>query len=266
MAKLETKDDLVFYIFRKLGYPVLEINVDEDQVHDRIDEALDMFNEYHDDGSKKVYLSIKVTKEILDAAKEKEPIDDTLIQFEQDKFILQLPSSISEVVKVLPVKSHRFSLHGNWHHDHVVTNNYTRSFFDFKTIDYFIYRHSRELAKNLFQRVTPIRYQRYGSKLHIDTSLDRYSVDDYIVIECYLDANLEDNPEIINDIWFKRYCVELVRQQWATNLSLYENMQLPGGLTVNASDMLSQANDNIEKLEEELRTNYEQPLGFYINR
>lgn len=55
MATPTSRAEFKEYCLRKLGKPVIEINVDDDQVDDRIDEALKYYWDYHFDGSEKLY-------------------------------------------------------------------------------------------------------------------------------------------------------------------------------------------------------------------
>ena len=61
MAVPNSRESLKQYCLRSLGKPVIDINVDEDQVEDRIDEALQYFAQYHTDGVERMYLKYKVT-------------------------------------------------------------------------------------------------------------------------------------------------------------------------------------------------------------
>ena len=72
MAKPTTKAEFKDYIKRKLKAPVLEINVDDDQLDDRVDEALQYFYQYHYEGSTKVYLKHQVTSDQLTTMKTNE--------------------------------------------------------------------------------------------------------------------------------------------------------------------------------------------------
>ncbi len=61
MAVPTTRAEFKEYCLRKLGKPVIEINVDDDQVEDRIDESLKYYYDYHFDGSEKIYYKHIVT-------------------------------------------------------------------------------------------------------------------------------------------------------------------------------------------------------------
>ena len=61
MAAPATRQELIDWCLRQLGHPVIEINVDDDQVSDRIDEALQYYHDYHFNGVERVYLKQQVT-------------------------------------------------------------------------------------------------------------------------------------------------------------------------------------------------------------
>ena len=66
MAKPNSRATYIDYCKRSLGHPVVEINVDDDQVDDRVDEALQFYQEYHSDGILREYLKHQVTKADID--------------------------------------------------------------------------------------------------------------------------------------------------------------------------------------------------------
>ena len=70
MAKPSSRQELIDYCLRQLGEPVLEINVDEDQIEDAVDDAVQFFHERHFDGVEKMYLKHKLSQDMIDAARE----------------------------------------------------------------------------------------------------------------------------------------------------------------------------------------------------
>ena len=69
MAKPSTRQGLIDYCLRKLGAPVLEINIDDDQIDDLVDDAIQYFNERHFDGVERMYLKYKITQDDIDRGK-----------------------------------------------------------------------------------------------------------------------------------------------------------------------------------------------------
>jgi hypothetical protein len=115
----------------------------------------------------------------------------------------------------------------------------------------------------LLNGVQSCQYQRHGNKLFIDMAwTDKLQAGQYIIVECYL--SLDDTPEMWNDSWLKRYSTALIKQQWGQNLSKFDGMQLPGGVTINAQEILQQAEEEIKALEETLRDSYELPVDFIV--
>ena len=106
----------------------------------------------------------------------------------------------------------------------------------------------------------PIRYKQHMNRLYLDMDMASVNDDEYIIIECHRKIDPNDFTDIYNDMWLKRYSTALVKYQWAENLSKFEGIALPGGVTLNASEMKAQAQEEITKLEEESRLNYELPV------
>src|SRR5210317_516986 len=82
------------WCLRKLGAPVIEINVDDDQVEDRIDEAIAYWNDYHFDGTQRVFLKHQVTQE------------------DKDNGYIPVPDNIIGIVNIFPITSSFFSSSG----------------------------------------------------------------------------------------------------------------------------------------------------------
>ena len=66
MASPTTRQELIDYCLRRLGAPVLEINVDDDQIDDLVDDAVQYFQERHYDGSERMYLKYQITQDDID--------------------------------------------------------------------------------------------------------------------------------------------------------------------------------------------------------
>ena len=77
MAAPSSRDTIIEYCLRRLGDPVIEINVDPDQLEDRLDEALEVYQEFHSDATFKTYLKHLVTA--TDVSNEYIPISSEVI-------------------------------------------------------------------------------------------------------------------------------------------------------------------------------------------
>jgi len=266
MAKPTTKDELKEYIKRKLGAPVLEINVDEDQLDDRVDEALQYFYQYHYDGSMKVYLKHKITsakkttmktnESLTESAAGTHAYDDEAFELQQNYIVL--PEFVTAVMNIFPFHDKnnlnmfdlRYQLRLNDLWDLTSTNilYYTQ-----------VQQHIQLLDRVLVGR-QPIRYNQHMNRLYLDMDVDSISANEYIIIECYRKLDPTTFTDVYDDMWLKKYATALVKYQWGENLSKFTGIALPGGVQLDASQMKSEAQEEIRRLEEESRLNHEMPV------
>ena len=266
MATPNSKSSLKEYIKRKLGAPVLEINVDDDQFDDRIDEAIQYFQEYHYDGSIRVYLKHLITQTKKDGMLENETFTESSAgnqdyddeQVLQQKNYIVLPDFVLAVNRIFPFHDKnnlnmfdlRYQLRLNDLYDLSSTN----------ILHYEMVQQHLSLLDNILVGRTPVRYKQHMNRLYLDMDVKALTKDQYVIIECHRKIDPTDFTDIYNDMWLKRYATALVKYQWGENLSKFNGIALPGGVTMDASEMKSQAQEEITKLEEESRLNYELPV------
>ena len=318
MAKPNSRQTFSDYCLRSLGAPVIEINVDEDQIDDRIDEALQFYQFYHADSIEKFYLKHKVTNSTLTltasvagnfqvgetitggtsgakaiiktAAATKityNQLDDTNVAFAANETItgdttsatatissiskgdiengyIALNDAITDVVRVMPIRDSvtstdmfdvRYQIHLNDIHSVGFMGNLTE------------YVMSRQFLSLLDVVVDSdekqINFDRHKNRLDIFMDWDEeVDVDDYLVVECYRIIDPDTFTDVYNDYFLKRYATALIKRQWGTNLLKFEGMVMPGGVTFNGRQLFDDANEEITRLEEEARLNWEQPIDF----
>jgi len=242
MAVPTTRSTFKDYCLRRLGYPVIDINVDEEQLQDRIDDALAKFRDYHYDGTERVLLPYQLTEE-----------DRT------NKYI-SLDENIVGVTRVLDIgdainSSNLFNIRYQMH---------LNDLFDFSSSSYVSYvmamRHV-ETLEEIFVGSKPIRFNRHVDRLYIDMKWDEdISVGEYMIIDGYRTIEPETYADVWNDPWLKKYATALIKRQWGENLKKFEGMQLPGGITFNGQKIWEEATDEINKIEEELTNSYSLPV------
>ena len=88
-------------------------------------------------------------------------------------------------------------------------------------------------------------------------------VGNYLVVEAYRIIDPETFNEVYNDYYLKKYLTALMKRQWGANLLKFEGMQMPGGVTFNGRQLFDDANEELQRLEEEVRLNWEEPVDFY---
>jgi len=248
MAKPNSKQSLIDYCLRSLGAPVIEINVDEDQLDDRVDEALQFYQQYHRDAIEKIYLKHQITQQNID--------DGTIA----------INDYITEIVRVFPLNetlsatdSALFDINYQLHLDEVFSLNYMGSL-----VDYVMSKQWLALVDLVIDADSKyISFKKHKNELRIDMDWDKeVEVGDYMVIECYRIIDPETYTDVYNDYYLKRYLTALIKLQWGTNLSKFEGMQMPGGVTFSGRQYVDDAKEELQRLEEEVRLNWEEPLGF----
>ena len=247
MAKPNSRQTLIDYCLRALGAPVVEINVDDDQVEDRIDEALQFYQHYHADAIEKVYLKHQVTADNITNGYI--PINDL----------------VTDVVRIFPLReggstSNMFDVRYQMHLNDIYSMGYMGSLVD--------YEMSMQWLSMLDMIIDSddkhISFERHKNQLRIDMDWsEEIIVGDYIIVECYRIIDPTTFTDVYNDYFLKRYATALIKMQWGVNLSKFEGMVMPGGVTFNGRQILEDAKEEIDKLNEEVRLNWEQPVDFY---
>ena len=111
----------------------------------------------------------------------------------------------------------------------------------------------------------PIRFSQHNNRLYIDMDWKNdISVGEYIIIECYRKLDPDSYSDVYNDIFLKRYVTALFKRQWGANLSKFNGVTMIGGVTLNGQQIFQEAQQDIEKLEEEIRGTYETPVTYMI--
>ncbi len=247
MAKVTNRPELIDHCLRALGAPVIEINVDQDQVEDRIDDALQYYQEYHDDAILRMYYKHKLTA------------DDITNSY------VTIPNSITSVTKLLDFGSGSVEKFFDVEYNMRLQDMYAFNTMGRSNIqDYAARTQHLALLDNIINSTELLRFNRHMNRLHIDEGFGDLQVDDYIVIEGYEIVDPATYTDVYNDMFLKRYCTALIKRQWGQNMSKFEGMQLPGGVTMNGLEILNQANDEIMKLEEDMQLAWQMPDDFLM--
>ena len=256
MANPTTRSEFKDYCLRRLGFPVIEINVDDDQIEDRIDDALQYWQDYHFDGLQKVYY----IKKILQT-----DIDQKYIDLSNATDASNNALEIVGVTRIFPLTDSQSSVNMFDLRYQLRLNE----LYDFTSASYINYTLTQQHLRSLeimFTGEVPIRYQRHMQKLYIDWSwgYDIF-VDDVVIAECYAVINPDVYTKVWNDRWLKEYATALIKRTWGNNMKKFSGLQLPGGVTLNGDKVYEEATDEIERLEKEMENNYGSPLEFFMN-
>jgi hypothetical protein len=262
MANPSTRETLKQYALRTLGKPVIEINVDDDQLEDRIDEAIQYFAQYHYDGIVRTYLKYKLTAADKTRLSAINPSSETATQsgvsttWYEDNNYLVTPSSVISVINIFP-----FSDKGNLNLFDVRYQLRLNDLYDFSStsvINYDVVLRHLDFLDHILVGEKPLRFNQHQNRLYIDMDwTNDLDTNEYLVIECYRKLDPASYTDVWNDIYLKRYTTALFKKQWGANLSKFNGVTMIGGVSLNGQQIYSEALADIEKLEQEIRSSYE---------
>ena len=226
---------------RRLGKPVIEINVDDDQVEDRIDQALAYYQDYHFDGVEKTFLKHVVT------------------QTDIDNQYIDIPNTTIGVINIFDIGDATSTNNlFNIRYQIALNDLYDLSRYDLVPF-YMNFMNIRFIEEMLVGK-QPLRYNRHQNRLHIDMDWGKVTVGDYIIAEVYKKLDPDTYTDVWGDRWLQRYVTCLFKIQWGSNLTKFVGMQLPGGVQFNGEQILQQGLDEKQRLEEEMISSYSLPV------
>lgn len=241
MAVPTTRAAFKEYCLRKLGKPVIEINVDDDQVEDRIDEALRYYWDYHFDGSERTYYKHVITEE------------------DRDNKYITLPENVIGAVNVFQIGDPAMTSNDLFNIRYQIALNDLYTLTSVSLIPYYMVMEHLGLMTELLVGKQPIRYNRHTDKLYIDMDWGTLDVGTYLVVEAYQVVDPEVWVDAWGDRWLQNYATVLIKRQWGANLTKFSGMQLPGGVQFNGEKIYDDATAELQKLEEEMISSYSLP-------
>ena len=265
MATPSTKATLKSYCLRSLGYGVIDINVSDDQVDDRLDEALQYFAEYHYDGIERMLLkhqitSADITRGTSDASTTATDVVDSSVTatWKEGKGYIPIPSAVLSVVQVFPFSdtttSNMFDLR------YQLRLNDLYDFSATEIMHYEMTLQHLDFLEHVLVGEIPIRFNQHQQRLYLDMDWNNdVTADEYIIIECYRKLDPTTYTDIYNDMYLKRYATSLIKKQWGANLSKFGGVAMLGGVTMNGETIYTQAIEEITKLEEQIQMAFELP-------
>ena len=242
MAFPDTRTAFKDNCLRRLGAPVIEINVSDEQVDDRVDEALTYYWDYHFDGTEKQYYKHQITN-----------------QNKTDGYIT-LPDNIIGVVNL-------FTIGEGLNTNNLFNIRYQIALNDLYTLTnvslvpyYMAMQHIATLEEILVGR-QPIRYNRHRNRLHIDVDWNKVNVGEYVIVEAYQIVDPDTFTEVWKDRWLLQYCTALIKRQWGNNLKKFTGMVMPGGIQFNGQQIYDEAIEEIRLLEQDMIISYSLPIS-----
>lgn len=240
--RISSRDDLIDYCMRANGAPVIELNIDSEQVEDLVDLAFEFYFDFHADATERTYYS------------------HTLTQTDIDNKYISLPDNIVSAIKLFHLDS-LFSKNIQYQsYISDVISQVQRG----GTSSYFINNQHLNTINNIFNHEKSIRFNRNSNRLNIDTDWSLFNIDSVILVECFRMLDPEEFPLIYSEKWIIQYLTQLIKKQNAHNLRKYSGAQLPSGITLNLDSQYTEAVTELEKLEAQLREMFELPCCFFI--
>ena len=265
MATPASRETLKQYALRALGKPVIEINVDNDQLEDRIDEALQYYAQYHYDAIRRTYLKYQFTQEdkdrIISNSTESVTKNGVTSSWKEGNGFIVVPESVFSVINIFP-----FTDKGNLNLFDVRYQLRLNDLYDFSStsvINYDIVLRHLDFLDHILVGEKPLRFNQNDNRLYIDMDWQNdLQVGEYLVIECYRKLDPDVYTDVYNDMILKRYVTALFKKQWGANLSKFNGVAMVGGVTLNGQQIFSEALTDVQKLEDEIRKSFEmsQPL------
>lgn len=241
MAIPTTKDQFKEYCLRTLGKPVIEINVDDDQVDDRVDEALKYYWDYHFDGSEKIYFKYQITA-----------------QTKIDRYV-PMPENVIGVVNLFPI-GQALNTNNLFNIRYQIALNDLYTLTSVSMVPYYMAMTHVQFLEQMLVGQQPIRYNRHMNRLYVDMDWGIINEGDYIVAEAYQIVDPDVYADVWKDRWLLRYATCLIKQQWGNNLKKFGGMQMPGGITFNGQQIYDEATTERRELEQEMITSYSLPV------
>ena len=279
MAKPASRQQLIDYCLRRLGAPVLEINVDDDQIDDLVDDALQYFQERHFDGVERMYLKYKITQADLDRGRGRNAngvgvttttatsnvtgIGTVTYNFYETSNYIQVPDSVIGIEKIFKFDTSSIS-GGMFSIKYQLFLNDLYYFNSVELLQYAMVKSYLEDIDFLLSTDKQLRFNKRQNRLYLDLDWASQTADQYIVIDCYriLDPNTFTN--VYNDSFIKKYLTALIKKQWGQNLIKFRGVKLPGGVELNGRELYEDAERGLEDIKQRMTMEYELPPYDFI--
>lgn len=243
MAKPTTREEFKEYILRKIGAPVIQVNVSDEQVEDRVDEAISFWRDYHYNGSQLIYLKHQITQE------------------DAGRGYINLPQNILGIQKIFDLNTSISTGTGIFNVQYQFVLNNLSDITGYSIQNYYMTMSHLEFLQEWLVGRPLIRYNKHVNRLYIDVDKSSWRVGSYIVVEAYDIVDGETYSDVWEDRWLQNYATALVREQWGLNLTKFTNMQLVGGVSFNGEQILNDARTERQTMEEDAIKNL-QPLTY----
>lgn len=288
MAKPSTRQGLIDYCLRRLGYPVLEINVDDDQLDDLVDDAIQFFNERHFDGVERMYLKYKISQDDIDRGRGVMTAGSTTVDgtsgvgivtttansvdtgagsftsnFYENSNFIQVPDSVIGIERIF--KFDTSSISGGMFS--IKYQLFLNDLYYFNSVELLQYSMTKRYLEDIDHMLTTdkqVRFNKRQDRLYLDIDWGSQEADDFIVLDCYRALDPASFTQIYNDSFIKKYLTALIKRQWGQNLLKFRGVKLPGGVELNGREIFDDAERELTNLQQRMASEYELPPYDFI--
>ena len=275
MAKPSTRQELIDYCLRRLGAPVLEINVDDDQIDDLVDDAFQYFQERHFDGVERMYLKYELTDDDISRGKASgtsgvgivttsatstniSGYGTTTSNFYENSNFIQIPDSVVGIEKVF--KFDTSSISGGMFS--IKYQLFLNDLYYFNSVELLQYSMTKSYLEDIDFLLTTdkqVRYNKRQDRLYLDIDWNQQSAGNFLVIDCYRILDPSDYAGVYNDSFVKKYLTSLIKRQWGQNLIKFRGVKLPGGIELNGREIYEDAERELDQLKQTMMLEHELP-------
>jgi len=275
MAKPSSRQELIDYSLRRLGAPVLEINVDDDQIDDLVDDALQVFNERHFDGVERMYLKYKFTQDDIDRGKADgtsgvgivtttgnstsvSGLGTVTSNFYETSNFIQVPDSVIGVEKIFRFDSSTIS--GGMFS--IKYQLFLNDLYYFNSVELMQYSMTKTYLEDIDFLLSPekqVRFNKRQNRLYLDVDYNSLTTDDFIVIDCQRILDPNTFTSVYNDSFLKIYLTALIKRQWGQNLMKFRGVKLAGGIELNGREIYEDGERDLENIRQRMQLEYETP-------
>jgi hypothetical protein len=268
MAKPASRQELIDYALRQLGAPVLEINVSEEQIDDRLDDALQYFNERHFDGVEKMFLKYKITQDDIDRGRSRGGSKNVGIvtttvttglgsfNWEENSNYIPVPDTIVGIERIFKLDN-RTITSNLFNVNYQLFLNDIYWFSSTELLNYYVTKRYLEDIDWIVNPQRQIRFNKRQNRLYLDMSWDAVTVNNYLIMECYRILDPNNYTKVYNDSFLKLYFTALLKRQWGQNLIKFNGVKLPGGIELNGRQIYDDAVKELEDIRMRMLSEFE---------
>ncbi len=274
MAKPTTRQELVDYCLRQLGAPVLEINVDDDQIDDLVDDAIQYFNERHFDGVERMYLKYQISDDDIKRASGSgtdgvgivtttgtanvSGIGTITSNFYENSNFIQVPDSVVGIERIF--KFDTSSISGGMFS--IKYQLFLNDLYYFNSVELLQYTMTKRYLEDIDFLLTTdkqIRFNKRQNRLYLDIDWKAQTKDTFFVIDCQRALDPTQFTKVFNDSFLKRYLTLLIKRQWGLNMMKFSGTRLPGGIELNGRQYYEDAERELADIKQRMSLEYELP-------